>query len=58
MKQFYAQLNDGTTINRPADRIEIVNDSIRVYVGEELVAYLDLGVVLYAHICNRREDKA
>lgn len=50
MKRFYAQLTDGGTMNRLADRMEIVNESIRVYIGEELVAYVDLGAVLYAHI--------
>lgn len=49
--RFYAQLNDGGSINKPADRMEIVNESIRVYNGVQLVAYMDLSTVLYAHIC-------
>lgn len=52
MARFYAQLNDGGTVNKPADRMEIIEDSIRVYCGDQLVAYLDLTVVLYAHICT------
>lgn len=52
MKRFYAQLNDGGSMNKSADRMEIINDSIRVYAGEQLVAYLDLSTVLYAHICD------
>lgn len=54
MKIFYAQLSDGSTVKRKADRIEIVNESLRVWVGSELVAYLDLGAVLYAHIYEGR----
>lgn len=53
MKRFYAQLNDGGSINKPADRMELVDNSIRVYAGEDLVAYLDVGTVLYAHICEQ-----
>lgn len=52
MKRFYAQLNDGGSMNKPADRMEIISDSIRVYAGDHLVAYLDLSTVLYAHICD------
>ena len=50
MSRFYAQLNDGGSMHKPADRMEIVNDSIRVFLGEQLVALLDLSTVLYAHI--------
>lgn len=53
MKRFYAQLNDGSAMNKPADRMELVNESIRVYAGEEIVAYLDVSTVLYAHICEQ-----
>lgn len=52
MPRFYAQLNDGGTINRPADSMEIADNAIYVYFGEKLVAYLDLSAVLYAHICT------
>lgn len=50
MNCFYAQLNDGCTMKKPADRMEIVNESIRVYSGDQLVAYMDLSTVLYAHL--------
>ena len=50
MSQFYAQLTDGSTIKKCADRMEITNDAIRIYDGNMLVAYADLGSVLYAHI--------
>lgn len=55
MSQFYAQLSDGSTIKKQADRMEIANESIRVYDGEQLVAYIDLGAALYAHLSVKRE---
>lgn len=52
MKRFFAQLNTHQTINRLADRMELVDDTIRVYAEGELVAFLDVSTVLYAHICE------
>lgn len=57
MKMFYAQLNDGSSMKHQADRMEIVNDSIRVYCNGEAVAYLDLGTVLFAHIYEVGEKR-
>ena len=54
MKMFYAQMSDHTTIHKPADRFEIVEDSIRAYLGDQLVAYVDLGAVLYAQIYDKK----
>lgn len=50
MKRFFAQLNTHHTINRPADRMELVDDTIRVYAGDEMVAFLDVSTIIYAHI--------
>lgn len=50
MKIFFAQMNDGSTIHRSADKFELVGDAIVVYLHGELVAYMDVGVVLFAHI--------
>lgn len=50
MKVFFAKLNDDSTINRTADRFEIVDDSVKVYLAGELVAYADIGMVLYCHL--------
>ena len=50
MKVFFAKLNDDSTINRPADRFEIVDDSVKAYKDGELVAYMDIGMVLYCHL--------
>lgn len=52
MKRFYAQLNNHQTINRPADRMVLEDNAIRVYLNGELVAFVDVSVVLYAHICE------
>lgn len=52
MKRFFAQLNTHQTINRPADRMELEDNTIRVYADGELVAFLDVSTVLYAHICE------
>ena len=51
MKTFFAALSDGGTMKKPAEKMDIVENSIRVYCCGELVAYLDLGEVLYAQIC-------
>ncbi|MBQ8360013.1 MAG: hypothetical protein IJX37_08965 [Oscillospiraceae bacterium] len=53
MKKLFVQMNDHSTIHKQADRFEIVDNSIRAYVGTELVAYADLGAVLYAHIYDK-----
>lgn len=53
MKKLYVQMSDHSTIHKQVDRIEIVDNSIRAYEGTELVAYADLGAVLYAHIYDR-----
>ena len=53
MKMFFAQLSDHTTIHKQADRFEIIDNSIRIYEGCRLTAYLDLGTVLYAHIYEK-----
>ena len=53
MKMFFAQLSDHNTIHKPADRIEIIDNSIRAYEGGKLTAYVDLGAVLYAHIYEK-----
>lgn len=53
MKMFFAQLSDHSTIHKHADRFEIVDNSIRAYDGNNLVAFVDLGAVLYAHIYEK-----
>lgn len=50
MKVFYSQINDGSSIRKFADRFEVVDNMIYVWCNCELVALIDVSVVLYAHI--------
>ena len=53
MKRFTAPMNDNSFINVVATRMEIVENAILVYDGNDLVAYIDTSVVLSAHISER-----
>ena len=55
MKRFNACLNGGTYINVEATRMEIVDNMIRVWNEDELVAFVDISVVMTAHISERGE---
>lgn len=59
MTRFIAMLNDsdGKYINIPADRMEINDDIIMVYNKEALVACVDVGIILCAHLCERNDCK-
>lgn len=50
MKIFYAQINDGSSMKKRADKFEVVDNMIYVWHNGHLVALIDMGVVLYAHI--------
>lgn len=50
MKIFYAQINDGSSIKKHADKFEVVDNMIHVWHNGHLIALIDMGVVLYAHI--------
>lgn len=56
MKRFTAVLNDGSFINVLATRMEIKEDNIMAYDGNEVVAYADIGFTLSAHISDRKDD--
>lgn len=55
MLRFIADLNGGSHINIPADRMVLTEDhtGLLVYKGLELAAYVDLGAVLTAHMSNK-----
>ena len=53
MKRFIAILNDQSYVNVPATRMQLEDNAIRVWNEEELVAYIDVGVILSAHISER-----
>lgn len=57
MKRFTAQLNDMSYINVPADHMELVDNTLRVYDGRDLVAVVEITAVVTAHISERGEKQ-
>lgn len=55
MKRFIAILNDQSYVNVSATRMEMVDNAIRVWNGDELVAFIDVSVILSAHISERKD---
>lgn len=57
MKRFIAVLNDCSHINIAATRMEIgaEDNAIRVWNGDELVAYVDVSTILSAYMSERTE---
>lgn len=55
MKRFNACLNGGTYINVEATRMELVDNVICVWNNSELVAVVDISIVMTAHISERGE---
>ena len=55
MKRFNACINGGTYINVEATRMELVENTILVWNKCELVAVVDISIVMTAHICERGE---
>ena len=49
-KRFNAVLNGDAYVNVPATRMEVDDNMLYVWNGDDLVALLDVGVVLSAHI--------
>lgn len=56
MKCFVARLTDDKYVNVQADRMELREDAILAYKGDALVAIVDKGVVLSAHISEKTPD--
>lgn len=54
MKMFFAQLSDKSYIHVPADRMEVKDNIAYVYDGDQLVAMVDVSMILLAHISNVR----
>lgn len=50
MTRFIAHINGGDFINIPADEMKIENDAIIAFFNGSVVAYVDLGVCLCAHL--------
>lgn len=55
MKRFTAALNDGGYVSVTATRMEKEENAILVWNGDELVAYIDVSVILSAHISERKD---
>lgn len=53
MKRFTATMNDGSFINVEATRMELVDNMIRVYSNDDLVAVVDISIVLQAQVGER-----
>lgn len=56
MKKFVAVMNDCSFINIYATRMEIVENAIVVYDGEDTIAYIDTSAVISAHLSERNES--
>ena len=54
MKRFTAVLNDGGYVSVPATRMELKENAILVWNGDELVAYIDVSVILSSHLSERK----
>ena len=53
MKKFTAHLNDGSFVNIYADEMRMEDAYILVYNDKKLVAFLDISVVLAAHLSEK-----
>lgn len=53
MKKLVAQLNDGSYINIPADRMVLEENCIIVSNAGEMIAVLDVSVVLFAYLSEK-----
>ena len=56
MKMFFAQLVDKSYILVRADRMEVIDNMTYAYYGDQLVALVDVSVILHAHISIKTED--
>ena len=57
MKMFFAQLSDKSYIHVPADRMEVRDNVTYVYDGDQLVAMVDVSMILLAHISKARKNE-
>lgn len=53
MKRIIVQLNDGSHINIPADRMERDGDYLIAFSGDKMVAFLDVSAVVVAHMSEK-----
>lgn len=48
--RFVAQLNDGSYTNVPAERMDMEENFLRVWLGGHLIAIVDTSAVISAHL--------
>lgn len=53
MKKFTATLNDMSFINTDGDHMEVKDDLLWVYNGDQLVALVETTAIICAHISER-----
>lgn len=53
MKRIIVQLNDGSHINIPADRMERDGDYLIAFSGDKMVAFIDVSAVIVAHMSEK-----
>lgn len=53
MKRITILLNGGEHVNIPADRMEMAENALLAWNGTELVAYVDIGAVICAHLSEK-----
>lgn len=54
-KRFNAILNGDSYVNVAATRMEVVDDMLYVWNGDDLVALLDVSIIMSAHISEKGE---
>lgn len=57
MRKFCATLNDMSFINTTADKMEVKENMLYVYDGEQLVAMVETTAIISAHISEREERR-
>lgn len=51
--RFVAQLNDGSYMNVPADRMDVEDNFLRAWLGGHLIAIVDTSAVISAHLSEK-----
>lgn len=52
-KRFFAQFNDMSYLNIPADEMKVDGDYIYVYKDNKLVAFMDVGITFSAYMTDK-----
>ena len=51
--RFVAQLNDGSYMNVPADRMDVEDNFLRAWMDGRLIAIVDTSAVISAHLSEK-----